>query len=372
MERVLVTGGANIGKAGVGTIVYKWGQEFESDKLVYDYLMQRGLPDKIFQDAIQAKGGKIYTMAEKNYKLINVIKWTTDIIRDHGYQCLHINTDTAYIAAAYIYAAKKAGIKRILVHSHCTQVDEDSKIKRTIKTLIHKLCIPYVKKNSEKYLACSKLAGVWMFGKKCVQSDHYKTIYNGVETKKYLFDSDIREKYRMEFGVEDCMVIGNIGRLSYQKNQDFLLHIFALYSKQHANSKLMIIGTGPLKNELIKKMDILGISRRIIMLQNRNDIPELLSMMDVMVMPSRFEGLPVTMVEAQMSSLPCVVSGEITREAEFTDKVSYITGWNPETWVAAIKKAEKLPRCTDEDKLLESKFNISYAAQELQNILIGD
>lgn len=370
MERVLVTGGANIGKAGVGTIVYKWGQEFDSDKLVYDYLMQSGLPDKVFQDAIKSKGGVIYTMSSEQYKLINVIEWTTKIIKEHEYKCLHINTDTAYIAAAYIYAAKKGGIKSIYVHSHCTQVDDTSNMRRMIKTAFHTLCRPYVCRNTAKYLACSKVAGEWMFGKSRVDGKNYKTIYNGVEACQYLYDKDVREQYRREFELEDSFVIGNIGRLSYQKNQDFLLDVFNEYRKSNTKSRLVLVGTGPLKDELADKINRLGISQFVIMLENRNDVPALLSMMDVLVMPSRFEGLPVTMVEAQMSSLPCIVSSNITKEAKFTGSVAYIAGWDVNKWVAIVDKAKRIKRMRNKKELLNSKFNISFAALELQSLFL--
>ena len=136
MERVLVTGAANIGKAGVATIVYKWGQHFDNDICVYDYLMQSGTPDDKYVTAIKNKGGRIFTMENPtDYK--KVIDWVTSVIRDNNYRTIHINSDSAYIAAAYIYAAKRGGIENIYVHSHCTQIDDNNKTLRFIKTVLH-------------------------------------------------------------------------------------------------------------------------------------------------------------------------------------------------------------------------------------------
>ena len=137
MQRILVTGAANIGKAGVATIVYKWGQQFNSEEIVYDYLMQRGLPEEKYQEAIKAKGGIIYTRKEGNKNLLGVIKWVEKIIKDNNYKVIHINSDTAFLAAAYIFAAKKANIEKIYVHSHCTKVDDYNKLRRWIKTILH-------------------------------------------------------------------------------------------------------------------------------------------------------------------------------------------------------------------------------------------
>lgn len=372
MKRVLVTGAANIGKAGVATIVYKWGQEFDSDKLVYDYLMQSGLPGQQYIDAITQKGGKVFTMEGKDRNLLSIIRWIEKIVREQNYEIIHINTDTAYIAAAYIYAAKKAGIRHIFVHSHCTQVDDNNKVVRSIKTLLHTMLVPYVCKNAEKYLACSKMAGYWMFGKKNVESNKYKTIYNGVNVESYLYNKQLGDAYREQLGLTEKLIIGNIGRFSYQKNHKFLIEVFNKLSKSDDKAVLILVGTGELEPKLRALTIARGISDRVLFLGLRNDVPSLLNAFDVLVMPSRFEGLPVTMVEAQMNSLPCVVSGEITREAKFTETVNYITGWDIDEWVNAIRYAVRIGRSSTQDVLWASKFNIRYAAQELQQLLLGD
>ena len=191
MKRVLVTGAANIGKAGVATIVYKWGQHFDSNVIIYDYLMQRGLPEEKYVKAIAEKGGIIYTMPLGSHSAFSIIKWVEDIVRTNNYEIIHINSDSAYVAAAYIYAAKRGGIKKIYVHSHCTKIDDSNVLRRTFKTIAHKICVQYVCHNTNRYLACSKLAGTWMFGKKNVSTHKYCTIYNGVEVQKYIFDETV-------------------------------------------------------------------------------------------------------------------------------------------------------------------------------------
>ena len=367
-KRVLVTGGANIGKAGVATIIYKWGQEFDSNVLVYDYLMQSGLPDSIYQQAITNKGGIMFTCGNDAQRK-HLIRWISDVIRKEHYKTIHINSDSAYIAAAYIFAAKRAGIKKIFVHSHCTQIDETNSIKRALKIIMHKICRSYVCANTEMFLACSVLAGEWMFGMKNVKSDRYKTIYNGVEVEKYLYDSSARNKIRSEFGLQDQYVIANIGRLSYQKNQEFLIRMFSRYYKQNNNSKLLIIGVGELNDELHELARQLKVQDAIIFTGNRNDVPQILSAADVLVMPSRFEGLPVTMVEAQMADLPCVVSSTITKEAQYTTNVVYVEGWNESPWIEAIEDMRKVSRTCNSEEKYNSVFNIQNAARELQTIL---
>lgn len=371
MKRVLVTGASNIGKAGVATIVYKWGQAFSENEIVYDYLMQRGLPELKFQKAIQNKGGRMFTMNNRKKGILRTFKWIETIMKKEKYEVLHINSDSSYIAAAYIHAAKKAGIKNIYVHSHCTQIDDIIFLRRNVKTFLHRLCRPYVCKNTKMFLACSKMAGIWMFGKKSVESSRYKTIYNGVEVDKYLFREDIRKQYRKDLRIEDKFIIGCVGRFSYQKNHIFLLEIFAEYIKKNSNSLLMLVGSGELYNELKKKVLKLGIEEKVMFLGLRNDIPQLLSVMDVMVMPSKFEGLPVTMVEAQMASLPCVVSGNITREAKFTENVAYVEDFCLENWTNAIETMRNYERYQNREEREMSSFNIVKAAGELSEILLS-
>lgn len=372
MKRVLVTGASNIGKAGVATIVYKWGQEFDSEKLVYDYLMQRRLPDQQYINAIQKKGGRIYTLDNEHTNMFGIIKWVEKVVRDNSYEIIHINTDKAYIAAAYIYAAKKGGIRHIFVHSHCTQMDDNNAIFRTIKTVLHKFCIPYVCKNSEKYLACSKLAGYWMFGKKNIEGSKYQTIYNGVKVENYLFREQTRLDYRKQMGLDGKLVIGNIGRFSYQKNHGFLVKTFAELAKTDDDAVLLLVGAGELESEIRTQVNALNILDRVIFLGTRNDVPALLSMFDVLVMPSRFEGLPVTMVEAQMADLPCIVSGNITREAKFTECVDYVNGLDTEQWVRAIKKYRNYPRICKQEEKKNSCFNIDVAVRELEHVLVRE
>jgi len=369
VKRVLVTGAANIGKAGVATIVYKWGQQFDKEKVVYDYLMQRGLPEKCYQRAIAEKGGKIFTMHEAG-GFLSIIKWVSKVVKENTYKTIHINADSAYIAAAYIYAAKKGGIENIYVHSHCTQIDDNRKIIRFAKYIAHQLCIPYVKRNTAKYLACSKVAGQWMFGNISSGKKEYKTIYNGVEADRYYYDRDVRERKRKELGVGENYVIGNIGRLSFQKNQMYLVEMFKSFHALHPRSVLLIVGDGELKSELQAQIKSLGLEEAVMLLGQRNDVTELLSAFDVLVMPSRFEGLPVTMVEAQMASLPCVVSSNITKEAKFTDNVAFVDGWNKRDWIDSIEEIMDSSRPYHKETLNESIFNAPNASMELQSIFL--
>lgn len=368
MKRVLVTGAANIGKAGVATIVYKWGQNF-SGEVIYDYLMQSGLPDQEYIENIKRKGSRVYTIDVKPTSFLNIIKWITKIVKDNKYEVIHINTDSAYVAAAYIYASKKGGIKKIYVHSHCTRIDDGGMIKRLVKTIAHYVCRPYVQNNSLRYLACSRPACEWMFGKKQIYSDKYLLIENGVEPEKYEYNEEIRKKIRRELNVEDEILIGNVGRFSFQKNHKKLIEVFYGYHMHNKESKLLLIGEGELEGDIHDQVKALQIEESVIFLGRKNNVFEYLSAIDVMVMTSRFEGLPVTAVEAQMASLPCVLSSEITDESKFTPYVSFSDFDTVAKYIELIDGALTYTRPYDEERLSESMFNVVNSANKLETIL---
>lgn len=369
MKRVLVTGGSQIGKAGVASIVYKWGTSF-SGEVVYDYLMQRGLPDQIYVDNIRNKGSRIFTMDNRSHSMLSIIFWVKNIVKKYGYETIHINTDSAYVAAAYIYASKWGGTKNIYVHSHCTRIDDNSTFVRNLKTIFHYICRPYVIKNSKRYLACSKTACEWMFGKKALNSRKYLFIENGVEVEKYLFKEAVREKKRKELGISNKYVLGNIGRFSYQKNHEALIDIFFKYLQVNSKAVLLLIGEGELEFQIKNRIKQYKIESKVIILGRRNDVNELLNAMDILVMPSRFEGLPVTAVEAQMTSLSCVLSDNITEEAKFTPNVSFASVQSVKDWVSKIEKHRRDRRPYPSKMLYDSLFNVINSANKLEKVLL--
>lgn len=372
MKRVLATGASNIGKAGVATMVYRWGQEFDNNLLVYDYLMQNGLPDSMYLDRIREKGGRFYTKdINDKQSVLGVIKWVTKILKDGSYSTIHINADSAYLAAGYIIAAKKAGTKNIVVHSHCSKIDENNVIKRFMKIALHKLLRLFVLRESKYYLACSKEAGVWMYGNKGIKSSKYHEIYTSERIEEFEFDEEERNAFRKEFHLGRSIVLGNIGRFSYQKNHEFLIKIFSEFQKKHNDAFLILVGLGPLKEKIISSVKKMGLTEQVIFLQNRNDIKAIYSAMDVFVMPSYFEGMPATLVEAQMSFLPCVVSEKVTHTVKFTDDVSFLNTWDVSIWIKEIEKYLGRKRETNDKTLLyKSEFNIVNASKKLVGYLM--
>ena len=149
-------------------------------------------------------------------------------------------------------------------------------------------------------------------------------IKNGIDTKKYAFNSDVGKSKRRELNIENKTVYLNVGRLEEQKNQKFLLRVYREICEKQSNSVLLIAGEGSLKNELKKLAIALDLKDKVVWLGNRTDIPELLCAADIFLLPSLYEGSPFTLIEAQTSGIPCVISENISEQCVLTDLVKRV------------------------------------------------
>lgn len=368
MKKVLVTGASNIGKAGVATILYNWGQNFDRDSVVYDYLAQRGLPDKEFQDNIALQGGQIFVpnlpKSNKIKKMLNIIGWIEKVLKENKCDVFHINSDSAYLAAIYIAIAKRAKIKHIIVHSHSTMIDDLNKITRSIKIAMHYICRGYVRKNAEVKLACSKDAGKWMFA-----SDTSVTIPNGIALDKFEYDEQYRNEQRKELGIEDKFAVGCVGRLSYTKNHLFSIKIFQEILKQKPDSVFLIIGEGEERHIIEQYVRENNLTGKVILLGNRFDVNKLLSCIDVFLLPSRFEGLGIVYIEAQASGMPVFASDVIPEEAFVTDLMhKHSLNETPKQWADDIISCADAKRKNVIGEIEKAGYSIRASAQLLQSV----
>lgn len=363
-----MTGASNIGKAGVATIAFRLGQAMDERKVQISYLAQRGMPDAKYIQMIEDKGGKIYFMDKDNRKhkylrILQTMQWVLSVCRQDTYDAIHINTDTAYLAAVYIFLAKKAGIRKVIVHCHSTMVDENHKILRAIKITAHKLCCRYVQNHSDLKLACSNSAARWLFGKCPVT-----IIPNGFDVDKFAFDEQKRNEYRKALDIMDKLVICSVARLAYQKNPIFTIDIYREILKKEKNCVLLLIGDGELRNEVEEYLakNYLN-AQQVVLLGNRNDIPELLSASDVFVLPSRFEGLGIVYLEAQASGMPVFASDMVPKEAFATNLIHKIPlSETPKHWAKKIVEHLSDERLDERESIKARNFDITRAAQMLQ------
>ncbi len=280
----------------------------------------------------------------------------------------HINAPAPYDCLVGM-AARLAGVKTIILHSHNSRLKKEGKRNRIFQEICRML-LPWC---GDYYFACSDLAGEFLFGKRRKNKIIY--VKNGISVKDFLFDETLRQKMRARYQAGEGLTAGSVGRLCGQKNQRFLLEIYAEILKLRPDSIFLLIGDGELKDELMKEAERLGIRSRLIHIPSTNKIREYLCMMDVFLLPSLYEGFPVAGVEAQANGLPCVFSGSITRQAALTDRVYFPDLQRPASeWAEiAVKAASRdfRNRETYGEKIKEAGYDIEDTARWLEGFYLG-
>ena len=218
----------------------------------------------------------------------------------------HVFYNSGFIA----FLSKIFGVKKVIVHSHSTR---DNKNINSFFRKIYRFSSKFlIKKFADKKLACGELAGKYLYGK----SD-FKIINNGIDSNRFInFNPLIVDKIKKQYNIKsNDMVIGHIGRLTEVKNHDFILKLASSLTRENDNIKFLLIGDGELKDSIEKKIKDEKI-KNIVMVGNVFDIPEYLQCMSLIIMPSLYEGFPVTLVESQMSGLPFIASTNISKEVD--------------------------------------------------------
>jgi len=335
------------------------------------YQMDFGLGDVetcFYRNEIEKMGGKIYYVTPKTKDLANYKKELYKLVKENQYEhVLRISSNGMGFMDLKI--AKKAGAKRCIVRSSNSSDGSSFKSK-----IAHRLGRLLYSKYIDVKIAPSDLAAEYTFGKRAYRNGIVQILHNGVDTDVYKFSEAERTQIRNELGVSDSeFVIGHVGRFDQQKNHKFLIEIFAEILKLKENSVLMLVGKGELENKIKEQIANLGIEDKVIFTGVRSDIPALLSAMDVFVMPSFYEGMPNTVIEAQATGLPCVISDTITQEANITGLVEYL----PLTKAAGEWAVKSLPlinekRIDTKQHFVDNKYDIESVVDKFIRLVFED
>jgi glycosyltransferase involved in cell wall biosynthesis len=265
--------------------------------------------------------------------------------------------------------ARQYGISRIILHSHNSQ-DMYSGAKGLVKSTLHRINRSSANRIATDYWACSRCAGRYFFTNEHLQSDHYLFIPNAVDAKKFTYNEQTRARKRNELGISaDTTVVGFVGRLQYQKDPEFLMRIFAAFHELQQNSMLLVVGSGELEEDCKRIIRDAGLDAFVTFLGSRNDTDELYQAMDVFCLPSRFEGLPVVLLEAQAASLPSLVSTRVTQEAVATSLVSFESRKaSPHIWACETQRllTENPSRRSSTEQIKDAGFDIDTVIGSLR------
>lgn len=303
-------------RAGAETMLMNIYRHIDREKLQFDFVVHTDRPCA-FDDEIRALGGRIYACPEyTGFNQRAYSRWWRNFFKEHPeYKVLHCHP--ARVAPTVLSQARRAGV-RTVVHSHNT--DTGNGVRRLILSFLQR----GIRGGADRYLACSKPAAEWLFGKKIAASESCYVLNNGIEPELYKYDPNVRSEMRLELGISDKTVIGHTGRFNEVKNHSYIIDVFAEYKKLDPESVLLLAGDGPLRRQTEIKAESLGLADSVIFTGASSRVPELLSAMDVFIMPSLFEGLPLSIIEAQASGLNCLASDGIPADCNITGAVTFM------------------------------------------------
>lgn len=290
------------------------------------------------------------------------------ILENGPYDAIHINGTKLIYQAVSMLVADRSGIPVRIVHSHNTAMSKvhllgnffRNKLRRCI--FMHSTCIA----------ACSVLAGTTKYGDNVTSNPKFVVLRNGINTERFVFSENVRADVRQELGlIADDTVILHIGRMMPQKNQMFVLDVFAAAFVKNKKTKLLLVGEGPDRSKICEKIKLLGLDRQIILIPWSEHPEKYYNAADIFLLPSLFEGLPIVLLEAQANGLPCFVSDTVTDESNVTDTVKFLSlGLSSDKWAEALFASRGRYENTVE-VMKDKGYDIAQTAQEFREILLG-
>lgn len=350
--KVLMVITVELGKNGIATCVLNYSAALRRQGVETDIVAPTDV-EKDIKERLDREGIRLYETVGRDTDILRYWNRLKKIIKKGKYDIVHIHGNSATMAIE-LTAAFAAGCRVRIAHSHNTTCEHQK---------AHKFLKPIFDRMYTQGVACGTEAGRWLFGKKA-----FTVIRNGIQTEKYQYNASKRKEIRERLGItKDQILLGHVGIFNYQKNQEFLVKIFAKLQERDSRYRLVFVGDGETRTYVTKLAEELQVQDAVKFVGNVGDTAPYLSAMDLFVLPSRFEGLPYVLIEAQAAALPCLVSGAVTRESDVTGLVNYVDGFDENIWTEAVirhKKrhdAENCPQITE--KIINSGYDMESNAE---------
>lgn len=323
--------------------------------------------DEQLEQEVLTHNFKIIKLSPDDSGYIKRYKKIKSIVSENNYDAVH--SHVMFASGFVMLAAAKYSVKVRAAHSHATKWNRKENLPFKIYRFVMQTII---NKYSTHKLACSNDAGFYLYGKKEFLKEGI-VIPNGVNTKEFAFDRGARKAERQELNIsEDTFLVGHIGTIYRIKNQTFLVDVFNEILKIHPDSKLVLVGEKDSPEPVEEKIKKLGLEQKVIMTGSRTDIREILSAMDIMIFPSLHEGLPVSLIEAQASKLPCLISDTVTRDVKFNDNVCFMPlTENTSHWAQKACELSEAAREDTDISNLKNNYSIDVAVKKLDAVYGG-
>lgn len=344
-----------INMGGITTFLYNYYKYMDRSRINFEIVSIDTRERQSHHDKFEELGAKVHYMPQNLFERFTFL---LRLMKSKKYDIAHSHIELQ--SAIYLTLAKMSGIKIRIAHAHLSRANNG--IKNSIfKYILNKVV--------SIRAGASDLAMEAVFGKK--HAEKGIVFWNAVALEEFDFDEEARNEYRDELGLDEKLVVGFVGRLTYQKNIRYLVQIFDSLAKKRKEVRLLIVGDGEDSEILTTELKARSLADKLIWLKTRKDVNRLLNAMDVLVLPSHFEGLPLVLVESQANSLHAIVSDKVTRLVNLTSYIHYlpIDSHSVEKWRDMILAlGSDYPRVSTEKVLTEKHFNISVEANNLTEL----
>lgn len=323
-------------------------------------MVSAGLLDAEVVRKFTDMGCDIVSLPNRKKKLFSYFWHLCKEIREEKYDIVYVHGSSA-ILSIELAAAWLCGCKNRIVHCHSTSCEH-----KTADRLLR----PVFYKSYTQALACGTDAGQWLF-----PGRPFQLIRNGRDVETYRFRPEKRKELRTALGITDTtLAVGHVGNFTYAKNQGFLVQVMKELLRMNPEAKLFLMGDGAYKGAVEQLAAENGLTGSIVFTGNISNVPDMLQAMDVMVLPSLYEGLPLVSVEWQIAALPCILSETVTKECAYTDLVHFLSLEEPQQWAQKILELGKFDRAAYADtaiaRTVESGFDLSGNAKQLEHLFM--
>lgn len=350
-------------RGGAENMIMNLYRNIDRSAYQFDFVVHRNEKGS-FDDEIRKMGGRIYVCPKYSFKNHFLYKrWWHQFFKNHtDIQIVHSHVRST--ASIYLRIAKKYDLKTI-AHSH--SVSNGKSFSSLIKFIFQlSIC-----KHSDILLACSTNAGKWLFGKNVCENKKFFVLKNAIDLSKFIFSQSVRTEMRQSLELNDKMVFVHVGRFHKSKNHSFLLRLFSRIDKSINNARLILVGTGSLFDKIKKKSEKYGLQNKVIFV-GTTDCPEnYLNASDCFLFPSKWEGLGLSVIEAEANGLKCICSTNVPQETKIIDKCFYISTKRIDCWA---EKAIQVDLDREKDYSMEIKksgYNVKDTSEQLMSIYGG-
>lgn len=358
----------NLDGGGVARLLFDYYKFMDHDKIKFDFVISDQIENGILEQPLKEMGCTIYKLPSLKKNMKERLKKLDNIIHHGNYDAVH--THIAARSCFILSIAKKYKVPVRIAHSHIAYENISKRRK-----LLNRIFLNRSKQLATDLFACGRDAGKYMWGEKAVFDGKVNIMTNAVNTKNFLYSSEIAEKYKTEMGFTDKKIVGIVGRLEKQKNHNFLLDIFDHICRKEGDKYiLLIIGRGSEEETLKIKCKKLGLEKQVYFMGIRDDVNKLLNIIDVFVLPSFYEGLPVVLIEAQANGVKEIVSDTVTDETAVTDLIEFVSlKCSANVWAERIIKASQKVNIREKyaDEVNAAGYDIICQSRKMQEYYLS-